>query len=314
MTNKVLVITGPTASGKTSIGFELGRQFNSPIISADSRAVYKGLDIGAAKPTIDSNNVKQYKDEIGFVTEIDGLKHYQIDIAKLSENYTVKNWIDEALKIIHCYHQKNIIPVIVGGTGLYIEALIKGYRFPEIADDELKIIKNLPLEDKINKLKSIDPKTFETIDLKNPVRLDRALAFTLKTGQSFSESQKAIPPDWDIKIILINHPREILYQRIDDGLERRFSMGLMQEVKNLAIDGYSEKLKNLGLEYRFVIQYLEGEFSEEQMKEKLKFAIHAFSRRQLTWWRKRENVNWIDSPQKALREAEKFVDNFSTLN
>lgn len=305
--NTVLVITGPTASGKTSVGFELAKKFNVPVISADSRAIYQGLDIGAAKPTIDSKNIKQYHDEISLVTEIDGLKHYLIDVAKLDNNYTVKNWVDEAKKIINFYHNKNIVPIIVGGTGLYIEALIKGYQFPQITNSSLENLKEITLEEKQKQLKQLDPKSYESIDLKNPVRVERALAFALETNQSFVEAQQSSAPDWQTKIIVINHPREILYQRIDAGLEKRFAMGLTKEVKNLIAKGYTDKLKNLGLEYRFVTQYLEGELEREEMVQKLKFAIHAFARRQLTWWRKRENVNWVDSPEKAHREAQKFL-------
>lgn len=304
---KVLVITGPTASGKTSVGFELAKKFNVPIISADSRSIYKGLDIGAAKPTIDSKNIKQYHDEISLVTEIDGLKHYLIEVAQLEDSYTAKNWVDEAKKIIDFYHHKNITPVIVGGTGLYIEALIKGYQFPQIATSNLESLKSLSLRQKQQQLKTLDPKSYAAIDLKNPVRVERALAFTMETNQSFIEAQQFSPPDWQTKIIVIGSPRKILYERIDTGLDKRFAMGLIEEVKNLIAKGYKDKLKNLGLEYRFVTQYLEGEFDLEEMSQKLKFAIHAFARRQLTWWRKRENIDWVDSPQKALREAERFI-------
>lgn len=307
MQNKVLVIVGPTASGKTSTGFELAKKFGNPIISADSRAIYKGLDIGAAKPTIEAKKVRQYSDDAGLVVEIDGLKHYLINVADLSQNYTVKNWVDDTLKAINYYHTKNIIPIIVGGTGLYVEALLKGYQFPQITDNLREEIKSLSLIEKLKKLKSLDPQTYNKIDKQNPVRIDRALTYALSTGKSFAEAQKTSPPSWQTKIIFIDHPRDILYCRIDKGLEKRFSMGMIGEIDNLLKQGLREKLNILGLEYRFVAKYLDGELELKEMQEKLKFAIHAFARRQLTWWRKREGVLYVGSPEEAYAEGAQFL-------
>lgn len=308
MQNKVLVIVGPTASGKTSTGFELAKKFGNPIISADSRAIYKSLDIGAAKPTIEAKKVRQYSDDAGLVVEIDDLKHYLINVADLSQNYTVKNWTDDALKIINYYHTKNITPIIVGGTGLYIEALLKGYQFPQITNNLREEIKNLSHEEKLEKLKTLDPQTYNKIDRQNPVRIDRALTYVLSTGQSFSKAQKSSPPSWQTKIIFIDHPRDILYSRIDKGLEKRFSMGMIGEIDNLLKQGLREKLNILGLEYRFVAKYLDGELELKEMQEKLKFAIHAFARRQLTWWRKREGVLYVGSPEEAYAEGAQFLE------
>lgn len=308
MQNKVLVITGPTASGKTSTGFELAKKFGNPIVSADSRAIYVGLDIGAAKPTIDAKSVVHHKEVAGLTVEIDGLKHHLINVADLSQNYAVKNWTDDALKVINYYHAKNITPIIVGGTGLYIEALLQGYQFPEIADSFKEQVENLSLKEKLAKLKVIDLQTYQKIDKQNSVRVDRALAYVLATGYSFSKAQKSSPPPWKSKIIFIDHPRDILYSRIDKGLENRFSMGMISEVEGLLKQGFRERLKNLGLEYKFVTQYLDGELELEEMQEKLKFAIHAFARRQLTWWRKRDGVVYVGSPEEAFVEGAKFLE------
>ncbi len=333
MHNTILVIAGPTASGKTSTGFELAKKFGNPIISADSRAIYKGLNIGAAKPTIDAHEVFEYQDAAGLVVEIDGLKHYLINVADLTFNYTVKNWIDDAKKVIDFYHSKNITPIIVGGTGLYIEALLKGYQFPtasiipdwkrstpdrgsshylksptkEQLTPSSSGMTEMSLKEKLAQLKKLDPKTYQKIDKQNPARIERALAYTLQTGKSFIEAQKSSPPNWQSKTIFIDHPRDILYNRIDDTLEKRFQMGMIDEVSDLLKQGFGAKLKNLGLEYKFITQHLEDELSLQEMKEKLKFAIHAFARRQLTWWRKRENITYVNSPEQAFVKAQEFL-------
>lgn len=300
--NKVLVITGPTASGKTALSLKLAKQFGNPIISADSRAIYKELTIGAAKPILDGKEIVQYHDQIDFVTEIDGVKHYLIDVSDLKQKFTVAQWTQRTRAIVEFYHERNTIPVIVGGTGLYIEALRQGYVFPPQAQLDLAV-QNLTLKEKLNLLKEYDPQAVSKIDPNNPRRVERALALA-QIGTSLARRQTN-PPPWQWEILLIDHPRQVLYQRIDEGLEERLKLGLIEEVQALLDRGFSNRLKALGLEYRFVTEYLEGRYDLETMKQRLKFAIHGFARRQLTWWRKRSGVRWV-SVDEAYQRASVF--------
>ncbi len=310
--NKVLIISGPTASGKTSLGLELARKLNGRVISADSRAVYKELTIGSAKPTLNATRVVEEESEEGRIVWIDGIGHYTVNVANLNQVFTAANFVAMATKIIIYLHQNNILPIVVGGTGLYIEALRQGYDFPSptnhynpaLAEEESRDSSLTPiitLKQQVSRLKDLDPLSAQKIDLNNPRRVERALTYVLATGKSFVESQNAIPPPWKFQTFVINHPRKKLYDRIDRGVDERVKMGMTEEVQGLVDKGYEKRLRKLGLEYKIITEYLvDAEQTQERLEEKLqelKYKIHAFARRQLTWWRKKSDIAWINSPK-----------------
>lgn len=310
MSKRVLIITGPTASGKTVLGFKLARALNGRIISADSRSVYQELTIGAAKPTLDATEIKTEESDEGKITWIDGVAHYLIDVVTLDDIFTAYDFVRQSINTINRLHEQDILPIIVGGTGFYIEALRQGYQFLDSANQELEQISKLNFEAQVKRLQRLDPISAAKIDLENPIKVARALAFVQKTGQSFWQAQSKTKPSWQFKTFLINRPRTELYERIDQGVEERLKMGLINEVQDLINRGYGDRLIKLGLEYRFITEYLlEGEQTQDRFIRKiqeLKWAIHAFARRQLIWWRKRENVIWSDDVDMLEKELLKY--------
>lgn len=301
MKKKIICIVGPTAAGKTKLGVELANKYNGEIISADSRQVYKGLDIGTGKD----------------LSEYGNIKHHLIDICEKEERFTLFGWLKLARLAIDDVCSRQKIPIVVGGTGLYIQALVEGFQLVS-ANSELqnrnfktKIYTRKELEGKsLEQLQEIYnrlPATNNRIDLNNPHRLIRAIE---KVQNGIVPTKKQ--PKFDTLQIGINLPRQELYKRIDRRVDRRFEKeGMLEEVRNLLNKGVDPRwLSSLGLEYRIISSYLsqetKGEGNFEEMKQELKHKSHAFARRQLTWYRRFPEIKWITD----FDEAEKAVDKF----
>jgi len=302
---KVIVILGTNASGKTNLAVKLARKFKGEIISADSRQVYQGMDLGTGK-----------EGRKGFFNKypvrfIDTIPQYLVDIKKPNQQYTVADFQEQATALIHKIIQRNKIPFIVGGTGLYLDAVTKGFIIPQTSKKGKQIRKKLEkqsLKMLLKRLKKLDFKTYRKIDKNNKRRIIRALEVCLITGKKFSELKKAAKPDFKFLKIGLTHPRKKLYQLIDERVNRRIKQGMILEVKKLRKLGIQwKRLDDFGLEYRFIAKYLKGEFSKEEMIEKLKFAIHDFARRQLTWFRRDKEIHWITSQKQAERLIRKFL-------
>jgi len=286
---KLIVIAGPTASGKTNLAKNLIQKFNGEVISADSRQVYQDLDIGTGKDK--------------------SFPQYLIDIKKPGEKFTVADFQKEAQKAVKAIYKKKKIPFIVGGTGFYIDAFLKGKCLAP-PPKNLKLRKKLErLSNKKlwEKLKKLDPKAANQIDQNNKRRLVRALEVCLTTGKPFSSFGQKNPPPFQVLYLVIDLPREVLYKKIDKRLLKRLKEGMIEEVENLLKQGVSRDwLKSLGLEYRYISEYLEGKYSKEEMMEKLKYAIHSYARRQMTWFRKNKKAIFIQKK----KEAEKLIHQF----
>jgi tRNA dimethylallyltransferase len=285
---KIIVLAGPTASGKTDFAKYLIEKFNGEVISADSRQVYCGLDIGSGK------------DKSFF--------QYLIDIRKPEEKFTVADFQKEASRAVEEIYQKGKIPFIVGGSGFYIDAFLKNKRLAPPGNPKLreKLERKSPHQ-LFEQLKKLDSKTAAVIDKNNKRRLVRALEVCLESGRAFSSFGQESPPKFDVLYLVVDLPRQILYQKIDQRLEKRLEEGMIEEVENLLKQGVSPKwLKSLGLEYRYITEYLEGRYPKEEMIEKLKYAIHRFARRQITWFKKNKEAIWI----KDIQQAEKLIEDF----
>jgi tRNA dimethylallyltransferase len=279
----LIVILGPTASGKSSVGIALAQQWRGEIVSADSRQVYRGLDIGTAKVTLAERNL---------------VTHHLLDMVDLQEVYTVSQFQHDAIQAINTILARGKLPFLVGGSPHYIQAVVDHLDMPHIPPQpELRAqLEARPLADLVAQLEILDHQSAATIDRKNPRRVIRALEVCITSGKPFSQQQGMANPLYHCLLLGIQWPREILYRRIDRRVDQRMQQGMVQEVRNLLAQGIShERLEALGLEYRFISQWLQGKYlSEAEMTQRLKYAIHDFTRRQLTWFRRDKRILWID--------------------
>ncbi len=282
----LVVITGPTAVGKTDISIKLAKEINGEIISADSIQVYKGLDVGSAKITEE---------------EMDGVKHYLIDVLDPNEEfdiYTFKKMAEEAIDEIYA---KGKIPIIVGGTGFYIQSVLYDIDFEETHVDmqyrkELEELVGLYGNEYIHKmLEEVDPEYAAGIHPNNVKRVIRALEFYHENNMPLSEhnsEQKMNESPYNSAYYVLNDDREVLYDRINKRVEKMFDDGLVEEVKSLGLDESSQSMQGIG--YKEVLEYLNGNISEDECKELIKKNTRHFAKRQLTWFRHEKVVQMID--------------------
>ena len=290
---KLIVVLGQTAVGKTALSIKLAKMFNGEIVSADSRQVYKGLDIGTGKVS---------------KKEMQGIPHHLIDVASPKRTFTIAQYKKLAMKAIEKIFKKGKIPFLVGGSPFYLRAVIEGLEFPKVKPDwELrKKLEKLSEEKLFEMLKKIDKERAKSIDKKNKRRLIRAIEIALKTKKPVPPLKVKKPP-FEILIIGIKKEKEELKKLIKKRLLKRLKQGLVKEVKNLRKSGISwKRLESFGLEYKFVAQYLQGKLAYQEMVEKLQKEIEKFAKRQMTWFKKFKNIHWI----KTEKEAKKLVDSF----
>lgn len=293
------VIVGPTASGKSSLGIQLAQRFAGEIISADSRQVYRGMDIGTAKVTPEERAM---------------IPHHLLDVVDPGETYTVSQYQQAAITVINDILMRGKQPFLVGGSPHYIQTIVDNFDIPAVAPQpELRAqLEEQPLEALLAQLEQLDPQSYATIDRRNPRRVIRALEVCLVTGKPFSDQRGQARPLYHCLLLAIDWPREILYQRIDARVDERMAEGMVQEVESLLQQGVShERLEALGLEYRFISRWLRGEISsKEEMVQRLKYAIHDFTRRQLTWFRRDKRILWLAGGTAMEQQAQEMVKVF----
>ena len=288
MKEKVIVICGPTASGKTALSIELAKKINGEIISADSMQIYKDMNIGTAKPTKE---------------EMQGIKHYLLDFVSPNERYSVAQYKQDAKNAIKEIIAKGKIPIIVGGTGLYIDSLIYEIEYNDIKIDENyrkeleKIIEEQGLEKLYKKAMQIDPIAMEKISINDKKRIMRVLEIYKSTGKTKTEQElesRKKPVEFDYKVFAINWDRETLYQRINKRVDIMIEQGLIDEVKNILekYDKFPTAMQGLG--YKEVVDYINGIYTKEEMIDKIKMETRRYAKRQLTWFRKNKQTIWLD--------------------
>lgn len=282
--NKVIAVVGPTASGKTKFAVELAQKIGGEIISADSRLVYKGFDIGTAKPSIEERG---------------GIPHYMIDIAEPEEDYSAGLYANEAKKVINDIRSRGKIPIVAGGTGLYINILLMNYDLPKVEPDYELREQLRAQEDLSGILAAIDPAAAQNIDKNDRKKLIRAIEIVKKTGRPLA--QKINNPEYDVEWIGLNYPREVLYERINMRVDEMINSGLVDETKKLLQK--HGRIPNLlyTIGYQEVIQYLDGEFTLEEAVDKLKQNTRRYAKRQLTWFRKNPEIKWNVYPEKLKK-------------
>ncbi len=286
---KVLVILGPTASGKSDLAVFLAKKFNGEVISADSRQVYKGMDIGSGKIT---------------KKEQQGIKHYCLDIASPKRQFSVAQFQKKAKKAINDILKRDKLPIVCGGTNFWVKALAEDFSLPQ-ARPNLKLRKELNKKsaDRLYEmLKNLDKNRAKTIEKQNKRRLIRAIEIAINQGY--------VPPlktknPYSILKLAIKIDKNTLKEKISQRLDARLKKGLVKEVKSLKNLGLSwQKLENFGLEYKWLALYLQDKISYQEMKEKLKTDIWHFARKQISWLKNKEkNLVWITNKN----QAEKLV-------
>ncbi|MFH1401577.1 MAG: tRNA (adenosine(37)-N6)-dimethylallyltransferase MiaA [Parcubacteria group bacterium] len=293
---KLITILGPTTSGKSALAVHLAKKIKGEIISADSRQVYKGMDIGSGKVT---------------KKEMKGIPHHLLDVASPKRKFSVTQYRKLAISAIKKIFKKGKLPIICGGTGFYIQALIDGIVIPEVKPD-WKLRKKLEkktTEELFRELEKKDQKRAENIDKKNRRRLIRALEIIIKTKKPVPEI-KFNPFPCPVLILGIKREKEELKKRIYKRLLKRLGEGMINEVKKLRKSGLSwERLEEFGLEYRYVALYLQEKLNYEEMIEKLQKEIEHFAKRQMTWFKRDKRIKWVKNKKQALNLIKKFLEN-----
>lgn len=288
----LIAIVGPNGAGKTSLAIKLAKKFNGEIISADSRQVYKGMNIGTGKVT------KQ---------EMKGIKHHLIDVALPNKEFNVSHFKEKATHAIWQINNNKKIPLLVGGTGFWVQSIIDDISFPSVKPNKqlrVSLSKKTPKQLLVILIK-LDPGRAKSIDINNPYRLIRAIEIIKATKKRIPKLQKKSP--YQTLIIGICHPQEKLELLIHQRLIIRLKHGMINEVKQLKNNGVSwKRLYDIGLEYRFISLFLQKKLNRQEMETQLEYAIRHYAKRQLTWFKKDKRIHWI----KNYQQANKLLTNF----
>ncbi len=281
MDNKLIVILGPTASGKSDLAIKLAKKFNGEIVSADSRQIYQEMDIGTNKLT---------------QKQMSGIKHYLIDLIKPDQEFTLTQYKRLAIKAIKDIQKRGQLPFLVGGTGLYIQTVVDNLQIPRAKPDKKlrNKLEKLSNQELLQQLKKIDPLTAATIDLNNKRRLIRALEVCLKTKKPFSQQRKKGQPLFDVCQIGLKLNKKTLERRINQRVEQMFKMGLIKETKKLAKKYSLDRPAMSGIGYQEINQYLQGKINLRQAKALIKQHTRQYARRQMTWFKKDQRINWLN--------------------
>ncbi len=298
---KLVILTGPTAVGKTSLSINLAKAINGEIISADCMQVYKKMDIGTAKIS---------------TAEMDGVTHHLIDVIEPEEEFHVVRFKEMALEAMEKIYSKGKIPIICGGTGFYIQALVYDIQF---TDQEIDKEYRQYLEDYADTngnealhemLKAVDEESAENIPAPNRKRVIRALEYFKQTGEKFSvhnnrEKERVSP--YNFAYFVLNDDRNLLYNRIDTRVDKMYEAGLVDEVKQLLTEGCAQGMTSMdGIGYKEIISYLQGEYDLNTALELIKKNSRNYAKRQLTWFRREKEVIWLD--KSILKSEQELLD------
>jgi tRNA dimethylallyltransferase len=296
----LLVIAGPTAVGKTALSLQLAQAYSGEIISADSRQIYRGLDIGTAKATPEQQAL---------------VPHHLLDIVDPNEILTLAEFQARAYAAIEAIHQRQRLPVLVGGTGQWVQAVVEGWGVPRVPPDPdlrsaLEVeARTIGAEAFHARLAAVDPQAAQKLDPRNVRRVIRALEVYQKTGIPISQHQSKTAPPYRILLLGLTMPRETLYRRIDQRIDNMMELGLLDEVKQLVEAGYGWELPAMsGLGYRQIGQYLRGEVNLEEAVALIKKETRRFVRQQYNWFRLDDpRINWFEA-EAGFQEVRNFLE------
>ena len=287
MQKTLVVLTGPTGIGKTSVGIEIARHFTTEIVSCDSRQIYKELNIGTAVPTPE---------------ELATIPHHFIQSHSIEENYNASRYENEALQLLEVLFKKHDLVLMVGGSMLYVDAVCKGIDEMPDADPEIRAalkqrLETEGLESLRLQLKKLDPEYYETVDMKNPNRIIHALEISLMTGKPYSSfrTNPAKTRSFNIIKIGLNCDRELLHRRINQRVDQMIGAGLVEEAKSVYPKKHLNALNTVG--YRELFDWLDGTITRDKAIELIKRNSRRYARKQLTWFRRDESVQWFEPTQ-----------------
>ena len=311
---------GPTASGKTALGIELAKEFNGEVVSADSRMVYGGMEIGTAVPkgTLSLPAAGRHAAiRLGrgiseAVLTVEGVQHYLIGIEEPNELFTVVDWREQAIAVIDDILHRDKLPIVVGGTGLYFSALLNNFEIPHgIADMALREKIESAIRTKeswpIEQLLALDPDAATLVDLKNPRRVARALEVCLATNKPFTQQLNKKTPLYDALQIGLSVPKEELEKRLALRTDQQLRDGLLDEVKRLKERYGCDVPVMQGFVYKEMCQYLAGELSIEQAKEQIDLRNRQYAKRQMTWFARDQRIRWIQESSEAKPLLREFL-------
>ncbi len=302
---KVIFVIGQTASGKTALAIELAKKFNGAIINADSRQVYKKMDIVTAKPLADKNSSKSE-----YIVE--GIKHYLMDIYDPGKNFTLAGFKKHALEAIKTILNNGQLPIVVGGTGLYIWSLVDNLDIPAVAPNKKlrSSLEEKSLPDLVKLLKNVDAKSAEKLDLKNKRRVLRALEVSLSSGESFTKQSTKSDLIYNSLQIGLAWKRDEIYKRIEDRVDMQIKNGAIEETKNL-IESYPDNLPSLStIGYKQIAAFLRGESTLEEAVQQFKRDARRYAKRQETWFKRDDRIQWIEKNDAAAASelVKKFLE------
>lgn len=286
---KIIVIVGPTASGKSALAVRLAKRVGGEIVSADSRLIYKGMDIGTAKPTLGERG---------------GVPHHLIDLVPPSRTLTLAQWKRKAVAAVRGVLKRGRVPVVVGGTGLYVQALVENMEIPEVPPDPAfrARLQKLSVESIWNRLRRLDPAYAARIG-RNPRYAIRALEVMRATGRKVSELQKKGPPLFDTLLIGLKPADAALKRRIARRTAAMVRAGLVDEVRRLASRHRADLPAMSGIGYREIAAHLRGQTGLPEALEAIKAHTWRYARRQMTWFRRMKGIHWFSAPEPALKAA-----------
>jgi len=291
--NKLIVILGPTASGKTSLSIKLAKKFNGEVVSADSRQVYKKMNIGTGKVT---------------KKEMQNIPHHLLDVISTKTKFSVAQYQKKAIASINKISKKGKLPFLVGGSPFYIYSVVDGWQFPEMKANPVlrKKLEKKPLEELQKMLKKLDAKRYSTIETKNKRRLVRAIEIAKALGSVPVLKQN---PQFDCLLLGIKHSTKKTAELIHKRQIQMFKQGMVTEVNSLKKSGVSwKRLDDFGLEYRWIARYLQNKISKQEMEEKLEIDTIRFSKRQMTWFKRNKKILWIENQKQTEQAIKDFLN------
>lgn len=312
---KILAVVGPTASGKTDLGIVLARAFEGEVICADSRTLYRGMDIGTGKPTgerattaLEGISLQSMVAEKSLLVE--GIPHWGIDLVNPDQIFTVAEFQAYADERIADIISRGKLPILVGGTGLYIRAVLDRPNFTEVPpNDSLRIeLATLSNAQLLEEIAERDPDTASTIDEGNRRRLERAVEILRATGKTLAETQRLEAPKYEALELGLELDREELYARIDARVDKMIAEGLVDEVRKIKTDYGSEAAGLTGIGYRQIVEFLDGKTKLRDAVTRIKFDTHHYAKRQETWFKRDARIVWIKNSTAALAAAEHFLN------
>lgn len=300
---KVIVICGPTASGKTGLSIELAKRIKGEVISADSMQIYQEMDIGTAKPN----------------KEEQGVKHYLMDFVSPEERYSVADYKRDAKQAIKEILKKGKTPIVVGGTGLYVDSLIYEIEYPNIEFDEAyrteleQRVKAEGLEKLYEEAEKIDPEATKKISENDEKRILRILEIYHATGKTKTQQEvesRKNPVEYDYQVYALKWDRELLYERINKRVDLMLEQGLVEEVQGIIKRHQKFPTAMQGLGYKEVVEFLKGNTTQEEMIEKIKMETRRYAKRQMTWFRKNKQTIWLDGQASIPENIEIILEGF----